>query len=520
MSGNGEQGVPIGNRTRDDVADLDYTFGYYSELNPNRIALTFLRAGLAPPEVKTACELGFGQGVSINIHAGASDTRWYGTDFNPAHTVFAQSLATASGAEIRLFDQSFAAFCSRADLPEFDFIGLHGVWSWISEDNQRTIVELLRRKLKTGGVVYIGYNTLPGLAAMVPFRHLLSQHAETMANSGHGLVARIDAAFDFADRLFALNPAFLRAHPIIPARFRKMKEKDRHYLAHEYFTRDWRPMLFAEMAEWLAPAQLTYACSASYLDHIDALNLTADQRQLLAGIPDARFREAVRDFIINQSFRRDFWVKGARRLSTSELAEAIRRQRVVLTTARCDIELKVTGPRGQGHLSARVHGPILDALQSGQPRSLGEIEQAVEEAGLNLAAVFDAVIVVVSQRNAAPVQDEAVQQRARPRTEKLNRHILEKVGGGAALAFLASPVTGGAVPVSHVHQLLLRARAQGLQTPGEWAEAASRILRSQAKGVTKDGKPVPAAETVAELTVEANTFVERQLPVLRALQVA
>ena len=75
MSGNGEQGVLIGNRTRDDVADLDYTFGYYAELNPNRIALTFLRAGLAPPDVKTACELGFGQGVSINIHAAASDAR-------------------------------------------------------------------------------------------------------------------------------------------------------------------------------------------------------------------------------------------------------------------------------------------------------------------------------------------------------------------------------------------------------------------------------------------------------------
>ena len=100
--------------------------------------------------------------------------------------------------------------------------------------------------------------------------------------------------------------------------------------------------------------------------------------------------------------------------------------------------------------------------------------------------------------------------------------ILEHLPKGTQL-FAVVKANGyghGAVPVAHVHQLLLRARAQGLQTPGEWAEAASRILRSQAKGVTKDGKPVPAAETVAELTVEASTFVERQLPVLRALHVA
>ena len=41
------------------VADIGYTYGYYTELNPLRVKLAFLKAGLALPEVGSACELGF-----------------------------------------------------------------------------------------------------------------------------------------------------------------------------------------------------------------------------------------------------------------------------------------------------------------------------------------------------------------------------------------------------------------------------------------------------------------------------
>ena len=53
------------------IADIGYTYGYYSALNPVRARLPFLSAGLAPPRARTACELGFGQGMSANLHAAA-----------------------------------------------------------------------------------------------------------------------------------------------------------------------------------------------------------------------------------------------------------------------------------------------------------------------------------------------------------------------------------------------------------------------------------------------------------------
>ena len=118
------------------TSEIDYTFGYYQELNPSRIALPLIATGIKPPRVTRACELGFGQGVSLNINAASSEIQWYGNDFNPNQALFAQQMAEASGSKAICTDQSFEQFCAREDLPQFDFIGLHGIWSWISDKNR------------------------------------------------------------------------------------------------------------------------------------------------------------------------------------------------------------------------------------------------------------------------------------------------------------------------------------------------------------------------------------------------
>ena len=112
------------------VSELGYTYGYYEELNPNHIDLCLLSKGLQPPTITHALELGFGQGVSINIHAAASDVTWAGTDFNPSQASFARQLAGQSGAKANLLDASFQEFLATDDTPEYQFIGLHGIWSW------------------------------------------------------------------------------------------------------------------------------------------------------------------------------------------------------------------------------------------------------------------------------------------------------------------------------------------------------------------------------------------------------
>jgi SAM-dependent methyltransferase len=503
------------------VADIGYTFGYYQELNPQRIKLAFLNAGLAVPDTGTACELGFGQGMSANLHAAASVTEWHGTDFNPSQAAFARELACIAGVGAKLHDEAFADFAHRPDLPDFDFIGLHGIWSWISDDNRAVIVDFIRRKLKVGGVLYISYNTLPGWAAFAPIRHLMTEHADVLGSEGRGIVSRIDGAIDFAERLLATNPLFLRANPQLKERLERLKGQNRHYLAHEYFNRDWHPMHFATMADWLEPAKLQFACSAHNLDHVDLINLTSEQITFLKEIPDSMFRESTRDFMVNQQFRRDYWVKGLRRLTAFEQAEELRRQRFVLTGHRPDVSLKVTGALGEATMSEPVYAPILDALADHKPRSTGQIEQAVKGQNIQFSQVLQALLILSGQGSLAAVQDDAATAKARKPSERLNAHLKAKARGNGDISFLASPVTGGGVTVGRFQQLFLLAADNGRKQPAEWAEFAWQLLAAQGQKLLKEGKPIESAEdNLAELTAQATTFAAKQLPVLKALGVA
>ncbi|MDP1558230.1 MAG: class I SAM-dependent methyltransferase [Nitrosomonas sp.] len=503
------------------IADIGYTYGYYTELNPLRVKLAFLNAGLVCPEFGTACELGFGQGMSVNLHAAASVTHWHGTDFNPAQAGFAQEVAQASGADARLFDEAFADFANRNDLPDFDYIGLHGIWSWISDANRTVIVDFVRRKLKVGGVLYLSYNTQPGWAAMVPMRDLLTEHSETMGAPGQGIVSRIDAALAFSEKLLATNPTYARANPQVADRLKKIKEQNRNYLAHEYFNRDWLPMPFVRMAEWLSPTKLNYACSAHYLDHVVAVNLTAEQQTLLKEIPDAMFRETVLDFMVNQQFRRDYWTKGVRRLNAMEQAEALRVQRVVLVQPRTDVSLKVIGNLGEAMLQETIYNPILDLLADHQPRTLGQVEQALATQGISFAQVLQAAMVLTGSGALQAVQDDATTSRAKEQTDKLNTFLIGKARGSGDISYLSSPVTGGGVTVGRFQQLFLLAISQGKTQPTEWAQFIWQILIAQNQKIVKEGRTLETPdENLAELAALAQTFAEKQLPILKALQIA
>jgi len=500
------------------VAEIDYTYGYYAELNPLRAKFALDTNGYVAGGAETACELGFGQGLSANIHAAGSATEWFGTDFNPSQAGFAQSLATISG--MRAFDQAFEEFCHRTDLPDFDFIGLHGIWSWISDANRRVIADFARRKLKVGGVLYISYNTLPGWSTPAPLRHLLVEHAATSGRAGAGIIKEINNALDYSDRLLATGPLWAKANPTVVERLKQIKGQNRNYLAHEYFNRDWSPMYFSDAAKILETAKLSFACSANYSDYIDAINLTAEQIGILNEFADVNFRQTVRDFIVNQQFRKDYWVKGPRRSSPSERIETLRAAQIILVTPRDDIELKIMGALGEATLTESVYKPILDELAGHQIKSIAEIEKKLASDNINPGQIIQAIQVLTGQGHIAPAQDAAITKQSRHKSQTLNRLLLEKAKSSSDVSYLVSPVTGGGVTIGRFAQLFLLSVQQGRKEPADWAKDVWAIINSQGQRLVKEGKPIETAEeNIAELRKQAEEFSKKQLSIIKSLQV-
>lgn len=289
------------------VTDIAYTRHHHATLDPGRAILVAERAGRSRPAIQYACELGFGQGLSLAIHSSASDTEWWGLDVLPQHVEFARSLIDDPRARERVVCANFEQFDSRDDLPCFDFIALHGVWSWVSAQNRARIAAFIDRRLAPNGIVYLGYNALPGWGPVLSLRELLVATA-SQANSAR-LEDRIEAALRFAARVVASNPRILDSQPAFERQLREIHSKKKSYLAHEYFNRDWHPMHFAQVAAELVPLGLSYLGQADFSDSYDQWRLTEGQRELLATVDDSLLRETARDVILDRRFRRDYWVR-------------------------------------------------------------------------------------------------------------------------------------------------------------------------------------------------------------------
>jgi SAM-dependent methyltransferase len=480
--------------------------------------LAFLNEGLALPEIRNACELGFGQGISVNIHSVASNVEWWGTDFNPTQANFAQRLGKASDKIPHLFDDSFAEFCQRTDLPDFDFIAMHGIWTWISDENRDVIVDFLSRKLKVGGVLYISYNTQPGWAANIPLRNLLFEHSQVMGTAGENVQSRVNKAINFTESFISTNPAYTSLNPSVISRFNGIKEQDRNYLAHEFFNKDWQPMLISDMAKWLNSSKLNYATSAHYLDHVDVINLTQEQKQFIDEIHDPIFKATVRDYTINQQFRRDYWVKGGLKISTYERSDLIKKQRLVLVILRQNIVLEVNGFLGAATLSEQVYNPILDVFADFQVKTIEQIETAVRGTSITFQDVWQAIVILVGKGVLAPAQDSVDIAKITPQTEKFNLHVMNLAINSGNMGYLASPVTGGGISVSRFGLLFLLARIQGKNRPNDWANFVLQILVAQNQKLIKEGKTLETLEeNLAEILANANTFAVEQLPVLQGL---
>ena len=503
------------------VTDIDYIRGYYEEINPVRMELFFLAAGLIPPKIINACELGFGQGVSLNIFAAGSDVNWFGTDFNPTQMSHAHDLAQASGAKVQLFEDSFEKFADRQDLPNFDFIALHGIWTWVSAKNQQEILRFIDQNLSPGGVVYISYNTLPGCAPMLPVREWMTRFVGTDLQLGQPLTMRIENTMAFLDKMLATQPGYFHANPSLAMWVKDNQGKAGDYLAHEYFNRHWMPVSFANMAESLSAAKLSFACSASNFEGIESLFVTPEQGNLLMQIHDPILREASMDFFKNQQFRRDYWVKGPQKRAPKQLTAHLDAIRVQLLRPKDEVDFTLNINGNTSSLQKHIYEPIIGALADQQPHFVGALRQKLDQKTFNNATLIQAKLIIHNKGDLIIVQSDTTIEKARGTSQALNGKIIAMAHHQNDLTHLVSPLTGGGVGIDRIHMLFIAARDANINTPAKMADYIWDIFEKEGTLYVKEGKPLePAQENREALKNAAQEFQKIILPALERLHIS
>lgn len=499
--------------------DVDYTYGYYAPLNPARTTIPFLLSGIAPPNFANCCELGFGQGISLNIHNASTTQNWWGTDFMPNQVAFAEFLNNSCDKRPTLSDDSFAEYIDRTDLPKFDYIGLHGIWSWISDANRGNIAKFIERHLNVGGVVYMSYNSLPGWSDFVSVRDILIEHADRMSPDALGIVDKISSAKTFLKNLIDTDPKFLAAIPSIKGRLDKLENSPGNYLVHEFFNSDWCPMHFSDVCGQLERSKLDWACSADYKSYFDFINLSSDQTKLLAEISDRSFKETVRDYITNQQFRMDYWVRGAVRISEIEKVERFGQLRVMPIRDLAERTVEISGVHAKYELNNEKYGCLYKLLKPLEIQKVADLV-ASTRGDLTTSEVATAISILSELQLIHVVSESHEDSSVVENSRALNRNIVSLNKPGERVSVFACPVNGGGIGVSRFDQLFLEATWNGVSGGKKLADYALDVLAANNQSVIREGKALPKEDALSLVKEKSELFLKTNKTIYQALGIA
>ncbi|MCP5152915.1 MAG: methyltransferase regulatory domain-containing protein [Ectothiorhodospiraceae bacterium] len=417
---------------------VEYVEHWQPELAPPWLDAVVVEGGLAPPRADASSafrylDLGCGRGTSVNLLAASCPQgEFVGVDVMRVHI----DAATALAAEAGLANASFVAASFEsllADPPApFDYVVMHGVWTWVDERNRALLVRLLDRVLRPGGVLYVSYNTLPGWTMALPAQRLLLALA-----SGSGEADPVARLHHAAATIRALDDAgalAVTANPGARWLLDEIARREPGYVVHEYLHAGWRPIYVTELLDALAPLDVALAGSASFLEGRREYVLRRAQRALVDAADATPERELLLDFCLNRSLRRDVFVRAPRTaLGAAEVGRWLLAQNVLARVPAEAVAFELAVPAGRLRFDNRATREVVAHLAAA-PGSLGVLARNDPADGPTAADVLAARRVLL----AAEVVLPADPAHARSRHRVLNRAILRRCDGARPIPMLAT----------------------------------------------------------------------------------
>jgi SAM-dependent methyltransferase len=503
------------------LTDVTYVRQFCSELNPNLWRAAAALAGCPAPagDDFDYCELGSGLGDTLATFAAAYPrARFVGVDVNPEHIGAARGLASRSAlSNVRFLERDFEDL--RADeLPPLDYVCAHGLLTWIPPEKRRALFARAAAWLKPGGLLYLGYNALPGWAAVEPLRRLM---LDASVGVEGGSEARVRHALAFAKILCDGHAGYFVSNPSAKEILATMLKMGVPYTAHEFFHAHWHPMYFADVVREAAEHDLRFVGQIPlHLNYRD-LTIPPPLQESLRSVSDRRAWEHLKDFATNESFRRDVYVKGA-------VGRAEDTSRTYLESTPFGTLVPADQVKRDVPLASRsLHfsGPLFDAVIARIARRSSTVRELAREPSLatfDFDAIRQAVLHLILGADVLPValgSTECIAIGSRYRVASaFNRAILTQPLSNRAAVVLASPVAGTGVGLSMIQAVMLRALTEA-RSDERTAWIRSLVDRSPLRA-WDHGSPLDSKEDVARVIGQRlESFCTTWLPKLVELGV-
>lgn len=514
------QSTPSAAGSPDYVTDVPYLRTFSNALSPAALRFAAALNGFAAPPAHDFdyLELGSGNGDTLVALASAYPrARFVGVDINPDHVAFATDLAVRAGVDNVTFLVRDFAQLLHAELPAFDFVCMYGLLSWISPDKRKSALELAAATLKTGGLLFAGYNAMPGWSSVEPMRRLMLDAA---AGAGSSL-ERAQRGLSVARLLDSAGAHYFTQNPSARLMLGATLQNGLAYAVHEYFHAEWHPFYFEDLASEMAAQSLYFVGQLPvYLNYRD-LVIPAQLKPLFQGITDRVAFERLKDYAINEFFRRDVYVKGAERRSDDTTRDFLDTTLFSTIEDLGQVKRSVKLP----NYTLEFVGPIFDELLPAlvkQGHTVSELAKMPGLAPFGVDQIRNAVLHLALGEQLWPLQMPLAPLappgdgpfRASP---GYNQLMIEQPLTPGGMVVLACPGTGTGIVLSAIEVVCLRALGIERSSRMQWLHS---FASKQPLTMHVQGKPVEGLETqVDAIAREVEQFSARRLPKLLQLGV-
>lgn len=273
----------------------------FAQTHPARLATIAHFHGMeaASPAAMRVLELGCGRGGNlIPMAAQYPGSRFVGIDLSGSAIEHAR-IATAELGLGNLVFHHRNIMDVGAELGQFDYILVHGVYSWVPDFVREKIIALFGELLSPHGIAYVSYNALPGCRLRDLARDVMLYATRDVHDPEERVrVARASLkAFAEASDGQTFHGAALRQ------RLEQIADSPDNVLYHDDLNPGARAFALHEVLGAAEQNGLQFLAEASFPNMYGAAKGPA--QAMLAGIPieDAARREQTLDLLIGRAFR-------------------------------------------------------------------------------------------------------------------------------------------------------------------------------------------------------------------------
>lgn len=376
------------------VVDVPYPTFVHRQAMPTWLNMVVQQQGIQAPDLKRPfryLELGCAMGIHLHLTAAAHPQgHFVGVDFNAQQLLVAQEgIERTHISNIELIHASFSELLTQ-QLEPFDFIVTHGVWSWIAQEHQQAIVQLVSQLLKPNGIFYCSYMSHPGATHFTSVQKLMLEMSQHLTGDS---ASKATQTVHFARRLAQTQRGLFEKVPSLADDLTALAQDKPSYIAHDFLSQHWQPQHSADMIRLMAQQGLAFIAGAGIIENIDVLEFSPEVRRMLDQLPVLTLRETSKDILRNTLQRQDVYVKKAQKLNQAQRS-AYYDQQLFCLTPQAPVGQSLAQDEKLGQLHDLV--PLFEQVLSSLSQHAMSTQQLLKRSKLKISAQqFSEILMVM-----------------------------------------------------------------------------------------------------------------------------